>query len=82
MTAKEELSQIRTEIESLEAELHNKRRQICDIEKNCAHVWSEPKSEVRRIDFGEGHYGGSYDEFERSRECSICGKREILTFGN
>lgn len=76
MTPKDQILQIRGEIEGLRVELANKLKKISEIEKNCYHEWLPPMYVPRKVEYHEGPYGGSYEERKWERECCNCGKRE------
>lgn len=76
MTPKEKIAELKKEVESIEQQARLKRAEIYNIENTCIHVWSQPLLNVRQIHYGEGSFGGSYEQREWERECSNCGKKQ------
>lgn len=74
MSIKEEIKSLRVEMAELHAQVCAKIKRIADLESQCQHVWTEPKLVVQRVEYGESHYGGSYDSRRWERECTNCGK--------
>ena len=76
---KEQIIVIRKEIEELNEKVKQKWKEISVLENQCKHNWIEPKCVTYKVEYGESHFGGSYDYHQWERECNNCGKKETTT---